>query len=87
MFRQKDKKTKRQNRIKAKRYKGKKRVEYCDVRAVLHSCDVFDIIYYICNDNFTILHQQTITWIDICLLFDIIYLCDNFAVLAVLLHR
>ena len=51
--RQKDKKTKRQkDKIKTKRQKKaerqktktKKRIQYCDVRAVSHSCDVFTYV-------------------------------------------
>ena len=45
MFRHKDQKTERQKDKKTKRQKDKKtmtnkRVQYCDVRAVWHSCDV-----------------------------------------------
>ena len=39
--RQKDKKTKKTKRQKDKKTKNKKRVYYCDVRAVSHSCDVY----------------------------------------------
>ena len=41
--RQKDEKTKRQidEKTKGKKTKNKKRVLYCDVRAVSHSCNVF----------------------------------------------
>ena len=39
----KDKNTKKRRRQKDKKTKTKKRIWYCDVRAVSHSCDVFFI--------------------------------------------
>ena len=44
---QKDKMTKRLKYKQTKRQKGKRRVKYCDVRAVSHSCDVFFMVFNI----------------------------------------